>query len=668
MFKNFLSASPPVPVNSSVPSPSSSSPKESTIPRKIAPDKDNQVSSWTKLHQSKQETKEIVDTEDGKDDVPELIAPPYPPSMIEMRSSGTKDDSSSLSKHYSGHIRDNSIETTVSQSMDLSSFIKSLELQQEEEPKQQQLGPDNEEKTPERSFRVGDSPHSGSLSLAASQVDISLASETDDIQPDSDTYETDNEICRNSSSNKTEDIRVDSDSDSNTNDDEIRRTSTSKRTTSEKPKIDDNTKPFVLEGPNDVSMVDHSSLPSPSLFPTAKNSSHDLYTMANVGEHLFRESLVFGNGEKDKKEEQTNDTTNISDETLLKGNSTNKLATKMAMVLVIIVVAFVFSGCGNTRPNDVLKTTALSTRCELMREECQPSYKSNSQVPDTTSRSEKSNREQFPIEKENNNDKIDLISDDSLHYLHEERKNYNDDEVPNFSKVDGYRSHDWTGSENIDQEQVPIEKSSNANKTDPISDESSNYGYEESKDSNDDELPNSSKIGGVSNRSIIVDSLAWPMVLLLMASCLFFSFRSASVSSSSLFQEKPKVGAKMDPVTPSTPSTRTSRHRKDNFLTPPLPCKNRVQEPAEWMSPVYSIDVSVYLAMKSAEIRELLRDRKCDTRGTKEQMVKVLVQSYQAELACLTVKKLRPKLKKRDLCREGTKKDMIRRLVEAGPI
>ena len=89
------------------------------------------------------------------------------------------------------------------------------------------------------------------------------------------------------------------------------------------------------------------------------------------------------------------------------------------------------------------------------------------------------------------------------------------------------------------------------------------------------------------------------------------------------------------------------------------------------MSPCYgddAIDISMYESMKHAEIRDLLRDRKCDTRGNKQQLIKVLVMSYQNELACLTVQQLRPKLRKRKLSQQGTKKEIVRRLVEAGPI
>lgn len=668
MFKKMFSASLPVPPDSSVPSPSSSSLKPTTIPHKTAPNDDNQqVSSWTEIHPSKQEVKENDITEDGKDDVPELITPPCPPSIIEVRSSGTNDETSFLTKHCSGHIRDNSLETTVSQSMDLSSFIKSLELQQKEEPKQQQIGPDDEE-TPERSFRVGDSPHSGSLSLAASQVDISFASDTDDIQADSDTYETDNEICPNNSSDKTENIQIASNSNMKGND--VSSTSTSTKTTSGKPEIDNNTKPLFLKESNEVSMVDRSSSSSPSHSPSTKNNSYDLYTMANVGEHLFRESLVVGNGEKDKKEEQTDDATNNSDETLLKGNSSNKVVTKMAKVLVIVAIVFTFSGYGNTRPNDVTKTTALLTRYKLTGEEWQPSSKSNPQVLDTTSRSKLLDREQFPIENENNNDKIDkieLIPSNSSNYIHEECEDLDDNELPNSSKIVGYESDDWMGSQKIDHEQVPIEKTNYDAEIKPILDDSSNYAREEHKGHDDNELLNASEIGGVSNRSISLDSLTWPMVLLLITSCLCLSLQSASVSLFSSFKKKFKVGAKIEPVTPVTPSTKTSRNRKEHFLTPP-PCKNRADGPVEFMSPIYSLDVSAYKAMKAVELRELLRYHKCDTRGTKEQMIKVLVQFYQNYYSNLTVKQLRPKLKNRGLSREGTKKDMVRRLTEAGPI
>lgn len=89
------------------------------------------------------------------------------------------------------------------------------------------------------------------------------------------------------------------------------------------------------------------------------------------------------------------------------------------------------------------------------------------------------------------------------------------------------------------------------------------------------------------------------------------------------------------------------------------------------MSPCYGddgIDVSTYRAFSANELRLLLRERQCDSRGTKEQMIKMLIMSYQNELACLTVHQLRPKLRRLKLSQKGTKKEIVRRLVEAGPM
>ena len=136
-------------------------------------------------------------------------------------------------------------------------------------------------------------------------------------------------------------------------------------------------------------------------------------------------------------------------------------------------------------------------------------------------------------------------------------------------------------------------------------------------------------------------------------------------------KKEAKIGANMETMVPVTPTGKSLYRRRANFLTPPLQCKNRAQEPTQWMSPCYgedAIDVSVYKAMKAVDLRELLRKHSLDNRGTKEKMIKLLVTMHQNELACLTVQQLCPKLRKRNLSQKGTKKDVIRRLVEAGHI
>jgi len=91
-------------------------------------------------------------------------------------------------------------------------------------------------------------------------------------------------------------------------------------------------------------------------------------------------------------------------------------------------------------------------------------------------------------------------------------------------------------------------------------------------------------------------------------------------------------------------------------------------EPTQWMVEFYNndLDLSAYESLKATELRQLLRDRNCDTRGTRENLTRRLVTVYQAELATLTVKQLRSKLRGRGLNQTGLKVELVRRLIEAG--
>ncbi|KAG7340197.1 SAP domain containing protein [Nitzschia inconspicua] len=79
------------------------------------------------------------------------------------------------------------------------------------------------------------------------------------------------------------------------------------------------------------------------------------------------------------------------------------------------------------------------------------------------------------------------------------------------------------------------------------------------------------------------------------------------------------------------------------------------------------VDVTKYEFLSAAELRSLLQERRCNTRGTKEVMIRRLVMVYQAELSTLTVQQLRPKLRGRGLTQTGRKQDLVRRLIECGP-
>jgi hypothetical protein len=568
---------------------------------------DGRVSSPTQIHFTKPEKYANIKNNDGDDDVPGLILPPSSPSNIDIRSDGTTEKSISFSTNRRGHTRDDSLETTVSQSMDMSSFIKSLELRYEDEQSQQQ-GNDYKEKTLERSSGCGGSPHSGSLSLAASQVDMSLANDMEDIQMDSNSDKSDSKIL----------------SDRNDND---------KKATLDKLKRNDDAEPLVLEESTEVSMVDHS--PSPSQYPIVKKNSHDASTMSHVGEQLFRESLA-----------QIATTSDVAGNIPCKRNSTTGVLMKMMtfMVVVLGIVPFFFGGDGNIRSNTVTETTTLSTGCYFMSEKCQASFESNVQGQEI-GRSQNTDNERVPIDEKNNDDQ-----DDSSIYLLEERAKHDDDKLANATESSEFMHN------------------------------ASNHLYEERKNHINDERSAHSKSNDYEvhgwmkyvflNRRMILEYCVLPAGLLV----LFIALRTALFSSPSSFKGKSKMEAKMEAKkeakTPVTPMGASLRRDRDSFLTPPMPCKNRGQEPVEWMSPCYgedAIDVSVYKAMKVAKLQELLRARSGDTTGTKEKMIKNLVMSYQSEFACLTVQKLRPKLRRRKLSQKGTKKDVVRRLVEAGP-
>ena len=568
---------------------------------------DGRVSSPTQIHFTKPEKYANIKNNDGDDDVPGLILPPSSPSNIDIRSDGTTEKSISFSTNRRGHTRDDSLETTVSQSMDMSSFIKSLELRYEDEQSQQQ-GNDYKEKTLERSSGCGGSPHSGSLSLAASQVDMSLANDMEDIQMDSNSDKSDSKIL----------------SDRNDND---------KKATLDKLKRNDDAEPLVLEESTEVLMVDYS--PSPSQYPIVKKNSHDASTMSHVGEQLFRESLA-----------QIATTSDVVGNIPCKRNSTTGVLMKMMtfMVVVIGIVPFFFGGDGNIRSNTVTETTTLSTGCYFMSEKCQASFQSNVQGQEI-GRSQNTDNERVPIDEKNNDDQ-----DDSSIYLLEERAKHDDDKLANATESSEFMHN------------------------------ASNHLYEERKNHINDERSAHSKSNDYEvhgwmkyvflNRRMILEYCVLPAGLLV----LFIALRTALFPSPSSFKGKSQMEAKMEAKkeakTPVTPMGASLRRDRDSFLTPPMPCKNRGQEPVEWMSPCYgedAIDVSVYKAMKVAKLQELLRARSGDTTGTKEKMIKNLVMSYQSELACLTVQKLRPKLRRRKLSQKGTKKDVVRRLVEAGP-
>lgn len=347
--------------------------------------------------------------------------------------------------------------------------------------------------------------------------------------------------------------------------------------------------------------------------------------------------MQLARGHKVTLKPSTGTASKISENTLSKGNSATKVV--KFMILVVVMLAFVFGGGGDGSPNNTTETTALSDQASLQ---------SNLPIQD------------LPIQDIRHSQKIDphesdyeRIWQDSSNYPHTEETDQSNEEETNASISGAVTSHE---SLLQDTSNLLVEESTNHTNGEPHnSSEASKRGSREWASS------------VFLNFIMILHISFWPVALLFVAYQLLSSFRLALVSSPSS-KEKIKLEAKMEPTTPATPTG--PRRNRDSFLTPPLSCKNGANEPTEWMSPCYgegAIDVSVYKSMKATELRELLRNRKYDTRGDKEKMIKMLVMSYQNELACLTVQQLRPKLRRRNLSQKGTKKDIVRRLVEAGP-
>lgn len=608
MFKKLLSTTPQLSTSSDVPS--APSPWSSPKSAKKSPMKDpeeNQDSSPTQVCLTKREKYANVNENDQEDVVPDLILPPSPPSEIALPSKQTNDQIPFSPANNRGHTRDDSLETTISQSMDLSSFIKSFKLQQEEK-QQQHLGQDHKKKASEWTFSGCDDSHDGSLSLAASQVDISLANDIATIQVESDSRECESKIEGNSSGS-------------------------SSKESMNKPKKNNDPKLEVLKEPMDPLAVGNVASHVPSHSRSVKNRSHDPDTMVHVGEQLFRESFKAREEKSIQKISQNTTASDAPEKKASTGKNGVTVMTSMTKFLIfaIVVIAFVFGNEGGIRPDDVSETMAASTVCDATHQKCQESSKFDPQV-EGISYSPKIDD--------------DVVLYDSSNHDFEERKIHIDDKLPN-----------------------SIEPLPN----DLIWDDSSNRLYENQTIEKSTESPNSSKASDYESRRgvkfefldriMIFLFVAWPVVVTFMGYRLFPSL----LSSSSSLEKKVGMGAKA----PSTPTVASLHSRRDSFLTPPLSSKNKAQEPSEWMSPLYgadAIDISVYKSMKHDEIRELLRDRKCDTRGNKEKLIKILIMSYQNELACLTVKQLRPKLRRRKLSQKGNKKDVVRRLVEAGPI
>jgi len=592
MMKRFLSSE--TPNTSLVRSPSSPSnpPETAKKSHKKQPD-DVQVSLPKKVSDSDQNSSPtLIQTTKNKDyanvDIPQLVLPTCPFSNNEMKNERIVTD-----KSDHGHTRNDSFETTISQSMDLTTFIKSLELQQEN--KNEEHPPHNSDKrAPERSSNTGDGSNGDSLSLAASQVDISVANDAEDIHIDSSSDRSDYKALGNN------------------NDD-------SKEITTIHPKRNNDIKRVVSEDSIKLTL-DPSS--SPSVFcPEAKvKDSFDPDAMACVGEQLYRESLAIGKISTSPSSKKF------------------RIAKTTLVMSLIVIVTFIYFGGSNdsTGLNETVKLVATPTY-DVMEKEVQGFLPSNF-IQDTTV-SQNTDLEQNYIEEnidsDKNNSQNRTIEDRSCDEKKSIRSNLSDE--PGSNQV----QHDY-----VDH-------------------------LEEGFTSYDNDGPNSSDPNrhGSYGLKLILEFCLWSIALLTVISRLLLGVRSVFTSSSS--KNRLKIESKVGAIAPATPTNASLHRKQDSFLTPPSHCKNNIKEPKEWMSPCYGddgIDVSTYRAFSANELRLLLRERQCDSRGTKEQMIKMLIMSYQNELACLTVHQLRPKLRRLKLSQKGTKKEIVRRLVEAGPM
>jgi len=504
-------------------------------------------------------------------------------------------DVNSNGQQHHHHNRDVSIETTSSQSIDISLLFNNHHLfqtQQQGQQNQQNLNLNHyhqEEEEEATIFDGNDSPDSGSLSLAVSQVDFSLAGDDDDL----------------------EGIHMDS----------------------------DHSNGIKSKNGNKAPVV-------------VVSSSHDLHAMVSVGGQLFRESMLAENEEDEKEENRdheriinkktnvvtavsSNDVTNTSlSDDHYKSVSKEGMTIKRRMMMMIFAVCTIMFGFKSlTRYIDTSAAEKVILSCDADVE-----------------------------------NKIDIDADIDI----------DTDELPQ-SIICGLETGDNcqdTVNNNPQDEETnhSKEKEFDDGKVDfyPI------YGEcTDNKNHYDNLLPiiTSSLNTTTHNVGIVIPfGYACPLALLFMACGLWWSLRllwitpssSSSSTNTAHKNDDDDDNTKTEHITPTGASSRRSQ---GSFLTPPSSFENCMVEPMQYMSPCYgdnSLDVSLYDAMKSDELRSLLRHRKCDTTGSKQKLIRKLVTLKQAEFACLTVHQLRPKLRKRNLSQSGNKEQIIRRLVEAG--
>jgi hypothetical protein len=624
MFKNFLSST-------KTPPPLSSSSKlgKTVMPPTSSPEK--------QLQAEVKEQELSLSSRKDEEGIPELILP-TPSSMIPKLSPKYKENTEQLQQdnnnntdnnnypvivaerqEYSGnhhnnhnqqphHNRSVSIETTTSQTVDLPSLFNNYTLHQTHHQRQVQHNQNHQEETMMSHDRRdgNDSPDSGSLSLAASQVDSSLAD--DDL----------------------EGIAMGSDHSNGSN--------TNEATTDTVPVV-------VMSG------------------------SHDLDAMIDLGKLLFRDSLVVAdNGKEEEEEEEEEEERGNDDE--------------------------------NTKNNKDKTMDAINTAVPLSSNNDDPACTTTPSSPSHSSSSDNSKSSSSKTTTIGRARMMMMIFA-AICIILSARFNllltrYTSDTTTTTTTLD---STTVFSSTDID---IDIDAADRRIMY-PVSNHSSKYRNNEEcmndnchNGDNDDVLSiatissdtttfNTVIVGD--GGAIMKDStttsyilalnchnvfdFARSITLLLVACGLWWGLRLVWISSSSsasiTTNKNETDNAKKEPTTPS--GHRISH--EGSFLTPPSLFKNSMVEPMQYMSPCYgdgALDISRYEAMKSDELRSLLRRRKGDTTGSKSKLIRKLVTLYQSEFACLTVHQLRPKLRRRNLLQGGKKEDIIRRLVEAGPI
>ena len=540
---------------------------------------------------------------------------------------------------HSHHKQNDSIETTASQSIDLSSLLfnhcnvrqshQKLEQQNQQQTNKSQ-DPQQEVALRGRNNISSSSLDSGSLSFAVSQVEFSSS---DDAAAADD-----------NATGEFQGVTGEGD------DDDI----------SSKHKKDDR---ISIKSSNSNSEITNSNDIYQDSVKFVMTSSHDPSTITNVGKHLFQESLFRDGGggggggdEEDEEENAENESNSIIDNnssspsnSLIHGSSSKgdinyESASNqhvvpngqiMMMTMMKFSVCFVLLGLltkynnlGKIVENSVITSSGDNGYDifgdDIVEVDTYIEHVADVKVDDT----DRAPEAITPLDFDTENESLDSRYGESISIYHYQEP------TKHISGIDGDRCKD----EDEDDGFITGDKMK------PLA------------------LTGSSTFVVTSNYLFFIICIYG--LLRGLQSVLSSLSRWYSSSSAERHKNRNHNNKKIEPKTPSI-STREGRL----FLTPLSTLENCMVEPMQYMSPCYgnnALDISHYDAMKSIELRKLLRERKADTQGCKQKLIRKLVTLQQAEFACLTVNQLRPKLRKRNLSQTGNKDEIIRRLVESG--